>query len=86
MIEFKPQPEETPKEYRKRIIGESIGYASMCWTTRVVEEGKYGRPDITERVFDSERASQLVDALDAALDDSRYYPDGEPLTDLPEPY
>jgi hypothetical protein len=34
-----------------RIIGEAIGAASMCWTP------------IPEGVFDSQRASAIVDAL-----------------------
>lgn len=46
-------------------MGELAGYTSLCWKDRIVEEGKYGRPDKTERVFDSERASKAVDqALD----------------------
>lgn len=51
----------TPSE----VLGELAGYASLCWKDVVVDEGKYGRPDKKERVFDSERASKAVDqALD----------------------
>lgn len=42
------------------VLGQLAGYASLCWVDRVVEEGKYGRPDKTERVFDSERAAEAV--------------------------
>lgn len=47
------------------VLGQLAGYASLCWVDRVVEEGKYGRPDKTERVFDPEKANAAVEqALD----------------------
>ena len=52
---------ETPRE----VMGQLAGYTSVCWVDHVVEEGKYGRPDKTERVFDSEKANAAVEeALD----------------------
>lgn len=49
------------------VIGELAGYASLCWTTRVVEEGKYGQPDTVEKVFDSDRAARAVNAADERI-------------------
>jgi len=42
------------------VLGQLAGYASLCWTERVVHEGKYGRPDTREKVFDSDRALMAV--------------------------
>lgn len=48
-------------------VFEALGAVSMCWEERVVvvEEGKYGRPDVTrkERVFESSRARAIGETL-----------------------
>jgi hypothetical protein len=48
-------------------LGEAVGYASMCWTDRVIYKGKYGRSDVTERVFDSDKAHALIEELRGAV-------------------
>lgn len=45
----------------EQLLGELAGYSSVCWQQQVKEEGKYGRPDTYERVFDSERAQLGVE-------------------------
>lgn len=52
-----------------QLLGELAGYASVCWQQQVKEEGKYGRPDTYERVFDSERAQLGVEHAEARLNE-----------------
>lgn len=51
----------------EQLLGELAGFASVCWQQKLVEEGKYGRPDKYDRVFDSDRASLAVDHALARL-------------------
>lgn len=44
-----------------QVLGELAGYASSCWYDSLVEEGKYGRPNRYEKVFDSEKAAMAID-------------------------
>lgn len=49
------------------IVGQAVGAGSTCWVDRVTAEGKYGRPDTVERVFDSARAQEVVEVALAEI-------------------
>lgn len=49
-------------------VYQALGAASVAWREETVEEGKYGRPDKTERVFDSQLASDIGEKLVAFIE------------------
>jgi hypothetical protein len=53
---------------REEAVGLALGAASTCWKDTVVEEGKYGRPDKYDKVFDSEEALRIQHDLLEWLD------------------
>lgn len=42
------------------VLGNLAGYASLCWKEQLVQEGKYGRDNVYEKVFDGEKANAAV--------------------------